>query len=43
MMGDVCAASFDWKCSGICQSAERMADVHERCGEPETALWTSSS
>ncbi|KAJ4867010.1 hypothetical protein Rs2_51450 [Raphanus sativus] len=42
MMGDACAASFDWKCSGICLSAERMADVHESCGEPETALWTHS-
>ncbi|VVA91015.1 unnamed protein product [Arabis nemorensis] len=39
--GNVCAASFDWRCSGICRSAERMAVVHERCGEPENALWTS--
>ncbi|XP_010493211.1 PREDICTED: probable beta-1,3-galactosyltransferase 1 isoform X2 [Camelina sativa] len=43
VMGSVCAASFDWKCSGICRSAERMADVHERCGEPQNALWTLTS
>ncbi|KFK43444.1 hypothetical protein AALP_AA1G126000 [Arabis alpina] len=43
VMGNVCAASFDWQCSGICLSAERMADVHERCGEPENVLWTSNS
>ncbi|CAL9214597.1 unnamed protein product [Arabidopsis halleri] len=43
VMGHNCAASFDWKCSGICRSAERMADVHERCGEPQNALWTSNS
>ncbi|XP_023645799.1 probable beta-1,3-galactosyltransferase 1 isoform X2 [Capsella rubella] len=43
VMGNVCAASFDWKCSGICRSAERMADVHERCGEPQNELWTLTS
>ncbi|MCL7051671.1 hypothetical protein MKW94_016547, partial [Papaver nudicaule] len=31
--GNPCAASFDWSCSGICKSVERMKDVHERCGE----------
>ncbi|XP_078433173.1 putative beta-1,3-galactosyltransferase 2 [Wolffia australiana] len=39
--GNVCAASFDWTCSGICKSAERMAEVHQRCGEGENALWSS--
>ncbi|GFP98148.1 probable beta-1 3-galactosyltransferase 2 [Phtheirospermum japonicum] len=39
--GNVCVASFDWSCSGICNSADRMKDVHRRCGEGETALWSS--
>ncbi|KAI8000973.1 putative beta-1,3-galactosyltransferase 2 [Camellia lanceoleosa] len=39
VMGHGCAATFDWKCSGICKSAERIKDVHQRCGENETALW----
>jgi hypothetical protein len=38
--GDVCAASFDWTCSGICKSVDRMKDIHKRCGEDETSLWT---
>ncbi|XP_073226846.1 probable beta-1,3-galactosyltransferase 2 [Cicer arietinum] len=40
--GNICAASFDWKCSGICRSVERMQDVHLRCGEDENALWSST-
>ncbi|GBG76088.1 GT31-family glycosyltransferase [Chara braunii] len=28
--GNVCAASFDWPCSGICKPVERIADVHKR-------------
>ncbi|KAL9680463.1 hypothetical protein QQ045_018342 [Rhodiola kirilowii] len=36
--GNVCVASFDWTCSGICKSAERMMEVHRRCGEGQTAL-----
>ncbi|GAB2277776.1 Beta-1,3-galactosyltransferase 2 [Dionaea muscipula] len=39
--GNVCVASFDWSCSGVCKSVERMADVHQRCGEGEDALWTA--
>ncbi|KAJ1418162.1 Glycosyl transferase, family 31 [Sesbania bispinosa] len=31
--GNVCVASFDWTCSGICRSAERIREVHRRCGE----------
>ncbi|XP_059630846.1 beta-1,3-galactosyltransferase 7 isoform X2 [Cornus florida] len=31
--GNVCVASFDWSCSGICKSVEKMKYVHERCGE----------
>ncbi|XP_010555409.1 PREDICTED: probable beta-1,3-galactosyltransferase 1 [Tarenaya hassleriana] len=42
MAGKFCAASFDWKCSGICNSTERIAKVHERCREPEDELWSSS-
>ncbi|KAF8379907.1 hypothetical protein HHK36_027372 [Tetracentron sinense] len=37
--GNPCAASFDWNCSGICKSAERMEEVHERCGEGDGAIW----
>ena len=37
--GNVCAASFDWSCSGICRSVERIKGVHERCSESEGAVW----
>ncbi|PSR95598.1 Beta-1,3-galactosyltransferase [Actinidia chinensis var. chinensis] len=37
--GNICVASFDWSCSGICKSAERIKEVHRRCGEGENALW----
>ncbi|XP_054814536.1 probable beta-1,3-galactosyltransferase 2 [Prosopis cineraria] len=40
--GNVCVASFDWSCSGICRSAERIKEVHRRCGEGEKALWNAS-
>ncbi|KAK4413261.1 Beta-1,3-galactosyltransferase 7 [Sesamum alatum] len=40
--GNVCVASFDWSCSGICKSVEKMKFVHERCGEGEEALWNAS-
>ncbi|XP_039040527.1 probable beta-1,3-galactosyltransferase 2 isoform X2 [Hibiscus syriacus] len=36
--GNVCVASFDWTCSGICKSADRIKEVHRRCGEGENAL-----
>lgn len=39
--GNICVASFDWSCSGICKSAERIKEVHRRCGEGENALWTA--
>lgn len=38
--GNFCAASFDWKCSGICKSVERMKEVHEQCGEDKDTLWS---
>ncbi|KAH6835616.1 Galactosyltransferase family protein [Perilla frutescens var. hirtella] len=37
--GNICVASFDWSCSGICNSADRIKEVHRRCGEGENALW----
>ncbi|KAJ0086868.1 hypothetical protein Patl1_06968 [Pistacia atlantica] len=37
--GNVCVASFDWSCSGICKSVERMKEVHQSCGEGDDALW----
>lgn len=40
--GNPCAASFDWSCSGICKSVERMAEVHERCGEGDGAVWVAN-
>ncbi|XP_023529390.1 probable beta-1,3-galactosyltransferase 2 [Cucurbita pepo subsp. pepo] len=40
--GNVCVASFDWSCSGICKSAERIKEVHRRCGEGEKTLWSAT-
>ncbi|XWS69545.1 hypothetical protein CRYUN_Cryun04dG0187800 [Craigia yunnanensis] len=40
--GNICVASFDWSCSGICKSAERIKEVHRRCGEGENALWSAT-
>ncbi|KAE9457896.1 hypothetical protein C3L33_10189, partial [Rhododendron williamsianum] len=37
--GNICVASFDWSCSGICRSVERIKEVHRRCGEGENAIW----
>uniref|UniRef100_A0A6N2MY47 Hexosyltransferase n=1 Tax=Salix viminalis TaxID=40686 RepID=A0A6N2MY47_SALVM len=28
--GNICVASFDWSCSGICRSADRIKEVHQR-------------
>lgn len=39
--GNICVASFDWSCSGICKSSERIHDVHKRCGEGDNALWSA--
>ncbi|MBA0693619.1 hypothetical protein Goari_003981, partial [Gossypium aridum] len=39
--GNVCVASFDWSCSGICKSVEKLKTVHERCGEGDDALWNT--
>lgn len=37
--GNVCVASFDWSCSGICKSVERMKDIHKACGEGHGVVW----
>ncbi|KAI3758746.1 hypothetical protein L6452_06318 [Arctium lappa] len=37
--GNVCVAAFDWSCSGICKSVERMKFVHDSCGEGDVAVW----
>lgn len=39
--GNVCIASFDWSCSGICKSVENMKHVHEKCGEGHGTVWSS--
>ncbi|CAN4104781.1 unnamed protein product [Withania somnifera] len=40
--GNVCVASFDWTCSGICRSVDRLKEVHRRCGEGDKALWKAA-
>ncbi|KAH9726066.1 putative beta-1,3-galactosyltransferase 8 [Citrus sinensis] len=37
--GNACVASFDWSCSGICKSVERMKIVHNSCGEGDDTVW----
>lgn len=39
--GNVCIASFDWSCSGICKSVENIKNVHSKCGEGEAAVWNA--
>ncbi|XP_049350064.1 probable beta-1,3-galactosyltransferase 2 [Solanum verrucosum] len=39
--GNTCVASFDWSCSGICKSVDRIKEVHRRCGEGENASWST--
>ncbi|KAL8539969.1 hypothetical protein ACS0TY_001537 [Phlomoides rotata] len=41
--GNPCAASFDWSCSGVCKSVERMEQVHQRCGEGDGVIWHTAS
>jgi len=40
--GNICAASFDWRCSGICNSEGRIWEVHNKCAEGEKVLWNST-
>ncbi|XP_062181681.1 mitotic spindle checkpoint protein MAD1-like [Phragmites australis] len=37
--GNVCVASFDWSCSGVCKSVDRMRHIHKACGEGEGGVW----
>ncbi|KAJ7959081.1 Hexosyltransferase [Quillaja saponaria] len=39
--GNVCVASFDWSCSGICKSVEKIKYVHSKCGEGDAAVWNA--
>ncbi|XP_054788243.1 beta-1,3-galactosyltransferase 7 [Prosopis cineraria] len=41
--GNTCVASFDWSCSGICKSVEKIKYVHQKCGEGEGAVWSALS
>ncbi|KAK4426764.1 Beta-1,3-galactosyltransferase 7 [Sesamum alatum] len=36
--GNICVATFDWSCSGICKSVERIKIVHIKCGEDAATL-----
>ncbi|CAL4972864.1 unnamed protein product [Urochloa decumbens] len=40
--GNVCVASFDWSCSGVCKSVDRMRHIHKACGEGEGAVWNAA-
>ncbi|KAK6939806.1 Glycosyl transferase, family 31 [Dillenia turbinata] len=40
--GNVCVASFDWRCSGICNSVAKIKYVHSRCAEGDEALWSAA-
>ncbi|CAH8332804.1 unnamed protein product [Eruca vesicaria subsp. sativa] len=40
--GEVCVASFDWTCSGVCRSVNRMWMVHMICGEDDKAVWDAN-
>ncbi|KAF8086470.1 hypothetical protein N665_0624s0011 [Sinapis alba] len=40
--GEVCVASFDWQCSGVCKSVDRMWMVHMICGEDDKAVWDAN-
>ncbi|XXG75766.1 hypothetical protein AAC387_Pa08g0273 [Persea americana] len=39
--GKACVASYDWSCSGICKSVEKIKDVHARCREGDDAVWSA--
>ncbi|KAH1255917.1 Beta-1,3-galactosyltransferase 7 [Glycine max] len=39
--GNICVASFDWSCSGICKSVEKIKYVHSKCGEGNGAVWSA--
>jgi len=39
--GNVCIASFDWSCSGICKSVKKIKYVHAKCSEGDGAVWSA--
>ncbi|XP_061364411.1 beta-1,3-galactosyltransferase 7-like isoform X2 [Gastrolobium bilobum] len=39
--GNICVASFDWSCSGICKSVEKIKFVHSKCGEGDGGVWSA--
>ncbi|XP_038715573.1 beta-1,3-galactosyltransferase 7-like isoform X2 [Tripterygium wilfordii] len=39
--GNLCVASFDWSCSGICKSVEKIKFVHEKCAESDGVVWSA--
>lgn len=41
LAGNVCNASFDWTCTGICKSVEKIKFVHEKCGEGDESAWSA--
>ncbi|XP_011006339.1 PREDICTED: beta-1,3-galactosyltransferase 7-like [Populus euphratica] len=41
LAGNVCIASFDWSCSGICKSVEKIKFVHEKYGEGDESVWSA--
>jgi hypothetical protein len=41
--GKICIASFDWNCTGVCNSVERMEEIHQHCGETNLKqIWMMS-
>uniref|UniRef100_A0A7N0TQL8 Hexosyltransferase n=1 Tax=Kalanchoe fedtschenkoi TaxID=63787 RepID=A0A7N0TQL8_KALFE len=42
LTAQTCIAVFDWACSGICRSVDRMSEVHQVCGEHESELWEAN-
>ena len=40
--GNVCAAFFDWSCSGICKSVDGMRAIHNARSDGDGAVWTSN-
>ncbi|KAG9129647.1 hypothetical protein Leryth_017733 [Lithospermum erythrorhizon] len=42
IIGGHCVATFDWGCSGICDSTKRIKGIHQRCAEDGNLIWSSS-
>ncbi|OIW02411.1 hypothetical protein TanjilG_05004 [Lupinus angustifolius] len=40
-VGNTCVATFDWNCSGICNSVEKIKYVHSKCSEGDGAVWSA--